>query len=55
MLDPTEEGGQDLGASAPIITFESTPQNATAEIDLTEPYAEHAKKLMRTFMARSRF
>jgi hypothetical protein len=53
-LNPREDGGQKLDAVAPITSFESTPKNARATLDLTDAYTEHAKKVTRTFEMRDR-
>ncbi|MDP6040095.1 MAG: heparinase II/III family protein, partial [Candidatus Latescibacteria bacterium] len=53
-LNPGEDGGQKLDAVAPITSFESTPEGATATLDLSDAYAEHARSATRTFEMQNR-
>lgn len=53
-LNPTKDGGQKLDAVAPITSFESTPENTRATIDLSNAYTEHAKSVTRTFEMQNR-
>ena len=48
VINPGKGPGQKVPALAPISRFESTRRHATAEIDLTEAYAEHATRVTRT-------
>ena len=54
VLNPGEGPEQKLDAVAPISVFESTPENASAVVDLSSAYSDHAQKVVRTFEMRDR-
>jgi len=49
VLNPGTGPDQDPRAVARIVRFESTPQQASASVDLTAAYRPHATRAMRTF------
>jgi hypothetical protein len=49
VYDPGEDAGQKLDGVAPITTFTSTTDLATAVVDLSDPYGENVDRLTRTF------
>lgn len=49
LLNPGEDAGQKLDAVAPIISFRSSKENATAVVDLSDAYAKTSNRLIRTF------
>jgi len=49
VLNPDRGPDQNPKAVAKIVKFESTPQEATAVVDLTEAYKDNAKRAKRTF------
>lgn len=54
VLNPGQDGGQNLDGVAPITTFESKSQKTTAVIDLSDAYCEYAERLVRTFEMHNR-
>ncbi|MBT4138416.1 MAG: hypothetical protein HOE48_10895, partial [Candidatus Latescibacteria bacterium] len=53
-FNPNESAGQKLDGFAPITSFSSTPDLATAVVDLSETYGEYVDRLTRTFEMRDR-
>lgn len=49
VFNPNESAGQRLDGFAPIISFSSTPDLATAVVDLSETYGDYVDRLIRTF------
>jgi hypothetical protein len=54
LLNPSENAGQTLDAVAPIISFRSSKENATAVIDLSHAYSETSHRVIRTFEMQDR-
>ncbi|MDP6037485.1 MAG: heparinase II/III family protein [Candidatus Latescibacteria bacterium] len=54
LFNPDERAGQKLDGVAPITSFSSTPDLATAVVDLSDPYGEYVHRLTRTFEMRNR-
>jgi hypothetical protein len=48
-FNPGESAGQKLDGIAPIRSFSSTPELATAVVDLSDPYDAYVHRLTRTF------
>jgi len=53
-FNPGEGAGQKLDGVAPITSFSSTPDLATAVVDLSDPYGEYVHRLTRMFEMRNR-
>jgi hypothetical protein len=49
VIDPDKGPGQSLDGMADFKTFESKPESATAVLNLTPAYKEHASRVSRTF------
>jgi hypothetical protein len=54
VFNPAEDAGQKLDGIAAITSFSSTPDSATAVVDLSDPYDAHVNRLTRTFEMRDR-
>jgi hypothetical protein len=54
LLNPNESAGQKLDATAPIISFRSSKENATAVVDLSNAYSETSHRVIRTFEMQDR-
>lgn len=54
LINPGESAGQKLDAVAPIISFRSSKENATAVVDLSNAYSETSHRVIRTFEMRKR-
>jgi hypothetical protein len=54
LFNPNENAGQKLDATAPIISFRSSKENATAVVDLSDAYSETSHRVIRTFEMQER-
>ena len=54
LFNPNKTAGQKLDATAPIISFRSSKENATAVVDLSDAYAETSNRVIRTFEMHNR-
>jgi hypothetical protein len=54
VINPGEDAGQTLDAVAPIISFRSSKEDATAVVDLSHAYSKSSHRLIRRFEMRDR-